>query len=352
MPDKPALSKFHSAIAQSLQSSARGPINASALLQDKNVAVQRAASLRGYQTYLTQCRTWKAGHKRVPRAMERELQAQATQALDDARDLATATLRMTKHLKQAGHLDRMLDGWIAGVKASGPVQLQDLWSNVANDPLARQLIREQGFTEELFAPIDDNMKQLDGRLVLQGGKLASEVKLLSQARTQRIVLTHPAPGTSKTLHDLLSRGQFEQMVEQFEQGGTLSFDLVDGQPRELEIKDGISAGTILTVQALAQHKRKLEDTGLATYTGRDPVDALLIVGAILLIIGSIMSVVYCKPPEPNQPEGDPGPCAIAAILFLFGLIFLLGGKDNQLTSTPTLMVTFKGNRLEVVSVQE
>ena len=78
----------------------------------------------------------------------------------------------------------MLDGWIAGVKASGPVQGQDLWSDIANDAQARRLLRDEGLTDELFAPIDDNMKQLDGRLVLQGGKLASEVKLLSQSRTQ------------------------------------------------------------------------------------------------------------------------------------------------------------------------
>jgi hypothetical protein len=352
MPNNPAFSKFHSAIARSLQSSARGPINASALLQDKNVAVQRAASLHGYQTYLTQCRTWKAGHKRVPRAMEHELQAQASQALADARDLATATLRMAKHLKQAGHLDRMLDGWIAGVKASGPVQLQDLWGDIANDAQARQLLRDEGLTEELFAPIGDNMKQLDGRLVLQGGKLASDVKLLSQSRTQRIALTHPASGTSKTLHDLLSRGQFEQMVEQFERGGALSFDLVEGQPRDLEIQDAISVGAILSVQALAQHKRKLEDTGLAAYAGSDPVDAFLIVGAILLVVGAIMSVVYCKEDDPHGPSGN---CALAAILFILGFAAMFLAKDaqlNQLTSTPTLRVTFEQNRVDVVSVQQ
>ena len=104
MPNNPALSTFHAAIAQSLQSSPPGPINSETPCSKTRVlALQKAASLHGYQTYLTQCRTWKAGHKRVPRAMEPELQAQATQALADARDLATATLRMTKHLEAGRH---------------------------------------------------------------------------------------------------------------------------------------------------------------------------------------------------------------------------------------------------------
>lgn len=231
MPDNPALSKFHAAIAQSLQSSAPGPVNAGALLRDKDLALQKGASLHGYHTYLTQCRQWKARHKSVRRAMEREVQVQASQALADARDLATATLRMTRHLKEAGYLDRLLDSWIAGVKASGPVQLQDVWTGLASETGARQLLRDQGLSDELFAAIDENMKQLDGQIALQGGKVSGELKLAGQERTQHIVMGHSASGPPRTLHELLSRGQFERVVEQFEHGEGLACDLVAGPSR-------------------------------------------------------------------------------------------------------------------------
>ena len=65
-----------------------------------------------------------------------------------------------------------------------------------------------------------------------------------------------------------------------------------------------------------------------------------------------MSVVYCEEDDPHGPSGN---CALAAILFLLGLAAMFLGKDaqlNQLTSTPTLRVTFEQNIVNVVSVQQ
>jgi hypothetical protein len=309
--------KFYAELARGAASASGAPVNTSALLRDKDLALQKAASLHGYQTFLTQARSWKAARKSVPRSFEREVQVHAAQALADGRELAAATLRSTRHLKHAGQLDQVLDSWIAGVKASGPVQLQDLWSDILNDPEARQGLREQGLADDLFASINENMQKLEGRLLHQGGKLVGEVKLAGRDRTQRVVLAHSVSGSPRTLHDLLIGGHFERIVEQFEQKGAMSFDLVGGQPREVEITDVVAAGAIFSLQTLAQHKRKLEDTGLAAVAGNDPVTVIGLVGLFLAAIALLGMAVFCS-------DGNETACKVSAVLFILSFLLTVG----------------------------
>jgi hypothetical protein len=290
-------------------------------VRDKDLALQKAASLHGYQTFLTQARRLKAGNKTVPRSFEREVQAQASQAVSNARDLATATLRMTKHLKQAGHLDRMLDSWIAGVKASGPVQVQDLWSDIVNNPEARQGLRDQRLADDLFASIHENMQKLDGRIVLHEGKLAAEVKLAGQERTRRVVLAHSVSGSPRSLHDLLARGRFERIAENFERGGPLAFEAVSGPPREWEMADLLTGGAILSVQGLAQHKRQVEDTGLAVVVGGDPITVLLVATLIVATVGFFLAAIGCPDPE-FEDSGNKVLCQIGQFLLLLAMALL------------------------------
>jgi hypothetical protein len=223
----------------------------------------------------------------------------------------------------------MLDTWIAGVKASGPVQVQDLWSDLANDPEARQLLRDQGWTDDLWTALDENMKKLDGRLVLQDGKLAAEVKLAGQEQGQRVVLTHSASGAPRTLDDLLRRGQFERMVGQFERQGALWMDVVASETDEFEIVDVVLGGAVQCVQGLAQHKRKLEDTGLATYAGNSLPAILLIAGLAVLLTAAIMHGIHdCKDASHKTF------CLIASILGFLGDLLLVLGGGGLLTPEP------------------
>jgi hypothetical protein len=314
--------RFYTAVEQAVQSSPSWPINSVALLQNKNLVMEKASSLLGYQTYLTQARSWKAARKSVPLEFEREVQTQATQALSDTRDFALAVLQTTKHLNQVGALDRMLDTWIAGVKMSGPVQVQDLWSDLANDPAARQLLKEQGWTDDLWTTLDENMKKLDGRLMLQNGKLAGEVKLAGQEQVQRLVLTHSASGAPQSLDDLLRRGQFERIVDQFGQGDAPPLDVVISKARDLEITDVILSGAFQSVQLLAQHKRKLQDTGLATYVGNDPVSVaagLFIAGLILGIVGLVLIDAFC-----GKNRQSTAACKVGAVLAILGFVLIVG----------------------------
>src|SRR4051812_49150636 len=97
-------SKFYAALKRMESATLRAPVNSSAIRQDTNLVLAKVSSLLGYQDYLAQARSWKAARKTVPISFEREVQAQASQALSDGHALAAATLRLTNHLKQAGEL--------------------------------------------------------------------------------------------------------------------------------------------------------------------------------------------------------------------------------------------------------
>jgi hypothetical protein len=318
--------RFYAALQQALQASPVGPINSSAFLQDRDLAMAKAGTLLSYQSYLAQARSWKAARKTVPLSFEREVQAQAAQALSDTRDLAMSALRMISQMKQAEQLDRIMDFAIAGIHAGGPAQIKDLWAHVANDPSARQAMKDQGLTDDLFAAMNDAMSKMDGQLYLKGGKLAMDVTATGQDEVRSVVFKRSAAGQPSNLHDLLTRGQFESMVDQFSQPGAVPLDLMTGAPGDLEMADSVLAGSLQIVQLVAQHKRKLEDTGLETYAGNDPGTLAVLVaiggiGLLTLLLGAGIMWLGC----PSGPLQNRYLCDVGTVLYYLGwAAFIVG----------------------------
>jgi hypothetical protein len=96
--------------------------------------------------------------------------------------------------------------------------------------------------------------------------------------------------------------------------------MVAGEPRDLEVSDVILGGAILGVRSVAQHKRKVEDTGLATYAGNEIVTALVIIGLIIIAASVITMAVYCGEAE----HEDETLCKINMYLLLLSLFLLMG----------------------------
>ena len=161
MPGRKKDSNLHSTLLRAPRSAPGGPVNAGAILRHKNVVFAKASSLLGYHDYLTKARSWKAAQDGVGLEFEREVQAQASQALSDVRELAAASLQVTKHMRQAGELDRALNDCMAGIKAAGPVQIQDLWDMVESESKTRQVLKDEGLTDEMWTLIAENMKKLE-----------------------------------------------------------------------------------------------------------------------------------------------------------------------------------------------
>jgi hypothetical protein len=286
-------------------------MHSSAVLGERDLTLDRATRLLGYQQYLNQCRSFKAQRKSVSLSFEREVQTQAKQAVSDGHELAASVLRTTRHLERAGQLDRLLIAWTAGVRAAGPVNARDLWSDVVNDSQARQLLREQGVTDPLFAALNEILNEQEGQIVLQGEKLAVE----SQPGRPALVLAPSARRSPRSLSDLLRRGRFEQLVAGFGRGGASSFAVVPGPARDLELVDVIGGGTILGVQSLVQHQRTLEDTGLATVMGNDPITVMAIAAIVSIALGGALEQ-FC------DDGGDGIACKIGQVLVVLGVIAL------------------------------
>jgi hypothetical protein len=295
----------------------RGPVHSAAIQRDANLALGNIASLRAYQQYLTQARSWKGRAKTAPVGFEREVQAQATGALTDTRALASAALRMTSQFKQSGELDRMLSSCISAIRQSGPVQSADLISDLENEPSIRQLLQAEGVTGDIWNSLTTNLKNVNARLFVRGGKLAAELKLPGKERPRNLALMPSATGMPTTLSELLQRGSFERLTELFLKNDRSKFQLVPGPQRDLEIADIILSGSILSVQAMAEHSRSLQDVGLAKYTGRGTAIIWVVAFLVATLIGYLLVNKYCNGNSENAA------CIAGHILFILGTLGMM-----------------------------
>jgi hypothetical protein len=260
--------------------------------------------------------------------------AQATAALSDARELAAATLRITRSLNQAGLLDHALTSWMASIKTSGPVQIKDLWNNVANNASTKQLLQQNGLTDDLFHAITETIGKLEGRVSAQRGKLMVEGKLAGQDRTRITVIRTSFNQPPTNVAELLNQGQFELLMQRFSETGARSIPLIKGKPRDLLPSEIVFAGAIQTVQGMAEHKRRLQDTGLATYAGNEHWVALALLGIVLTLVGGALSSKYCQGRDANTAA-----CIVGVLLLILG-IAVLAVVAGAIVSTGVLGTLF------------
>jgi hypothetical protein len=300
------------------KSGLRGPVNAAAIQRDANSALGNIASLRGYQEYLTQARSWKGRAKVLPAGFEREVRTQAGGALTDTRALASAVLRMTSQFKQSGELDRMLSSCTSAVRESGPVHSAELLADLENEPSIRQILKAEGVSDDIWSSLTANLKNVNARLSVQNGKLAAEFKVAGQDKPRNVALIASATGMPTTLSALLQRGRFERLTELFLRSDGSKFQLLPGSQRDLEMADVILAGSILTVQSMAEHTRSLQDVGLAKYAGRGAAVIWAVAILASILIGSLLVSKYCK----NGDDENAG-CIAGQILSVLGFLGLI-----------------------------
>jgi hypothetical protein len=312
MPAASTVPKFIRELDRSLARSARGaagaPVNSRALLRERDRVTGSATDLLGYWKYLAKARRWKAARGGAPAAFEAEVRSQAARALASARELAAATLRTTSHLANAGELERTVSAWSAAAGSAGPVRVEALWDELTKDDGARRLFREQGVSDALFAGMDQQMRRLGGRVTARGARLDAELELSGADGTRRASLTASRADRRRGVADLV--------------GAPVT------TPRsgsEVDLASVIAAGAALTVREVARHKRKLDDTGLATYAGEGPAAVagiLIAVGIILIGVGEIGSAVYC---DHEGKDYDETLCRWSRILTIIGALAILGG---------------------------
>jgi len=101
--------------------------------------------------------------------------------------------------------------------------------------------------------------------------------------------------------------------------------------------DLFALGAIMAGQRMAEHVRKLQDTGLATYQGNDPATLILII-AIAAVLGTFAGLIlhYCDdPPQPTSGTtvGVPSTAECAVAYFVLGLCVAILGAGALLAIT-------------------
>jgi len=326
--------RFSDALAAHMPPSARAPINSVAIARDAGIVIDRAHSLLGYHTYLTKARAWKAARGSAAASFERDVQVQSSNAVEDTRALATSALNMTTAFARSGELDRIHAGMVAAIEARGPVQLRDLHSELEADTALRELLKSEGVSDALWASVMQNLKKADGTLSARDGQLTLETKPSGSDRTRTLVLAQSERGMPRTLGELLARGKVEKRAKRFAEG-PVKMSLHPGGDRPFEMSEVVLAGAIQSVQSVAQHRRGIQDGGLATYAGSAFVVVWVVAALAAAVLGYLLIDKYCETIESKNAA-----CVASKILFVLGLLalgvglfmivgMLIGGDDHD-----------------------
>ena len=171
--------------------------------------------------------------------------------------------------------------------SSGPVTAKQIWAEVQErlqNPQYKSALEAAGLTDDVTAALTRIVSQLDASLVLRDGQVSVETQVAGESQPRRLALTSPG-GNPSSIVELLGGSQFDQVVSAFSNGDPLYIEATGPvaapayQPAEL-----FGLGAVAARQRMANHVRKLEDTGLATYRGNDPGDL-----ALGLLIGGLIA---------------------------------------------------------------
>jgi hypothetical protein len=302
------------------------PINRATFQSDHGLALAKANSLLGYQKFLAAARTAKAQRNGATMAFEHNVQGQARQALDDAQALSGAVLRMTQ---QANHTDlwsQMHTRLIAALGASGPVSAKQIWSEIQQglqNPQYKAALQNAGLSDGVASAMSDAVSKIDANLVLRNGQVAVETQVAGESQPRRVKLKAPH-GQPRGIVDLLQRSQFDKVVSAFSNNDPVYIEAVPlAGEAAYEPADLFAIGAVAVRQGVADHVRKLEDTGLATYQGNDPGTVILTAFVIALVAGALgAGILYlCDDPPDNVQQPD-FVCDIGFALIYLAAIFL------------------------------
>jgi hypothetical protein len=311
---------------------AQAGVHLEAVRREARQGLEAAVRLDGYRRYLARARAHKASARRdaaSTAAFEREVLAQGRASVSDAYALSRSALAVTRQLWSVGALDERLAATREAAASTGAVEVLELWERMTT-PAAREALRAAGFSDQLQETTDGIVRSLRARLSAEGPRLVVTATADGRALTGSVATVRAA--RPATAGELLSRGRFEELVAAVE-GGEPAF--LDGV--SLDSRAGAPGEDLALLGALGvwregvRHVRKLEDSGLATYAGGDPVTTIIVIGAIGLaaLIASAILSAFCD----EEEDPDSTACIAKDVLFVIAFIGLsifgaVTGKDQ------------------------
>jgi hypothetical protein len=305
-------------------------INRTALVAEQQRALQKVMALASYRDYLAAARAQKAKGHAAPLALEYSVQDQARTAAADMTELGAAALSVTDQFRHGGMWNLIHDQASAGVTAAGPMHIADAWHDLKANEAWMEVVRSAGLTDEISTALDQAVGAINARLVADGGSLHLECTVPGAHAPQSCPLAKSETYDPATIGDLLGYDTFARVAAAY--GDTSGFEprLIPAVvPIAHDFADLVAMGAVAGRQRMIEHVRKLEDTGLETYAGEDPLSVLVvlfIVGAAAAIIGEVLYSMC-------EESGDPDSASCVAAFFvltiacacLFGAAIILAG---------------------------
>jgi hypothetical protein len=298
-------------------------VNQAALGNDCRAALQAGIRLRAYYDFLTQARAYKASGAAAADGVAAQVLAQAHDALSDFRAVSTSALRVTGSLAQGGALSQLLQSFRQAVAAAGSVSTLDLWKQVTAPGPGRDAILALGIDDASFAMLDQSVSAVDVHVTADGNQLLVSGEMNGET-VNGSLMTVPRPANPTSVADLLTRGRFDALSAAFQDGEPAYLQGVALVPDGAYADDVALCGALTAYEEGLRHVRKLEDTGLATYTGAGSALVWIIAGAIVLTIGGLTMAAVCKGFDLHKGAA----CTIGEVVFDIGLVLVWIGMGE------------------------
>jgi hypothetical protein len=277
-----------------------------------------ANRLAAYEVYLAKARVYKSSltDPVASRSFDRSVLAQARQANSDVWTVAAQALSVTRALSQVGRTRTTTESWFDEVHSAGTLRAVDLWTRKAQDGMT-----QRGATAELLSAISQALNTCDVRASTERPGVLLELNV-NGATSKGHLAPEPPPDTPSGIVSQMMRGRTDQLVEMVarqEAAYLLGFPPFDGTAR---LEDAVAASALSATRDAVRHVRKLEDSGLATYTGASPalITGLVIAGIVLFALGIAGAAVFC----PGQSQADKELCDASGALATLGVLVILG----------------------------
>lgn len=244
--------------------------------------------LSSYLTFLEAAREQKAKASGPSPAFEREVLANARRAEKGARSLFGNTLRILKHLKSAGIIDEAMTHWTAEIGKRGALSFADHWKALVEDPKARERFRQAGVSQLTIQRLSEAASRLTRPVEVQEGRIIVRREGAGPIVVERRRLL------GGTIGDVLYYNHFDAAAEMFDRSDVVPGDTgAAGHSEEMRVDplDVVLAVLTRAQRRLTAHVRKLEDTGLAVYSGGEPVWVGVIIIGVLLVAAIIVAIV-------------------------------------------------------------
>jgi hypothetical protein len=201
----------------------------------------------------------------------------------------------------------------AGVGATGPMHIADAWHDLKANEAWMEVVRSAGLTDEISTALDNAVGAINARLVADGDSLHLECAVPGANAPQSCPLAKSETYDPATIGDLLGYDSFARVSAAY--GDTSGFEprLIPAvAPIAHDFADLVAMGAIAGRQRMIDHVRKLEDTGLETYAGEDPLSVLLVLVTVGIIAGIIGEILYSQ----CEQSGDPDSASCVAAFFV------------------------------------